>query len=106
MWCKFRQWWHGRIVLSPAEAALLRAIGRGSTLKSHRDVDGHKVYRLHPLTGEAAEVPYAVVQSLLHQNYLTTNQKFPAATFLLTPLSKAWLAGQGIVVQGLGGIGN
>ncbi|MBK8431238.1 MAG: hypothetical protein IPL28_08075 [Chloroflexi bacterium] len=105
MWHKFRQWWHGRTSPSPAEAAVLHAIGRGSTLKSHRDVDGHKVYRLHPLQGEAADVPYAVVQTLLHQNYLTTNQKFPAATFLLTSKGKAWLTTQGDTLHGLSDIG-
>lgn len=105
MWRKLWQWGSGSDGLTEAEAAVLLAIGRGQTLKSHRDIDGHKVYRLHPLVGEAAELPYAVVQSLLHHNYLTTNQKFPAATFLLTSKSKAWLAEQGHTLHGLSDIG-
>ena len=106
MWRTIRQWWHGRFSSSPtpAGAAVLHAIAHGHTLKSHRHLDGQKTYRLHPLEGEAVDVPYEVVQALLAHKYLTTNQKFPSATFLLTNKGKLWVTTQGTAVRGLGEI--
>lgn len=70
--------------LSDAQKELLRALMAGATLKSHRDLDGQKSYRLHPLQGQAQEVPDAVVAGLKRQHLIDSNQKFPAATYLLT----------------------
>ncbi len=91
---------------------LMLAIAQGDTLKSHRDLDGGKVYKLwRPSEREEApvlvtEVPYRTVQRLLDRKLLTTNQKFPAATFLLTNKGqqkvKQWqssLRGVGAVVH-------
>ena len=77
-------WWLWR-----REKRLMIAIAQGATLKSHRHIDGEKVYYLWPLEneGETAvpqEIGYRVVQRLLAWKLITTNQKFPAATFLLT----------------------
>ena len=62
----------------------MEAIAAGSTLKSHRDIDGQKIYRLYDPEGNASPIDFDQVQRLLERRLLTTNQKFPAATFLLT----------------------
>jgi uncharacterized protein YjhX (UPF0386 family) len=77
--------------LSDPQQELLRALMAGATLKSHRDLDGQKVYRLHPLQGEVQGVPDAVVEGLKRQRLIDSNQKFPAATYLLTEKGR-WLA--------------
>ena len=66
------------------DKTLLGRLAEGWTLKSHRTIEGEKNYRLYSPDGEAADIPFNQVQRLLHGRYLTTNQKFPAATFLLT----------------------
>ena len=70
--------------LSALQERLLLAVLSGATLKSHRDVDGGKEYRLHPLNGELSIVPGQVVRSLEERGYLLSNQKFPAATLILS----------------------
>lgn len=68
----------------PAQAKILRALINGSTLKSHRYLDGTKIYQLHPLDGPPETVPKTIVDSLQKGGFISSNQKFPAATFLLT----------------------
>ncbi|HSM55559.1 MAG TPA: hypothetical protein VK879_05320 [Candidatus Sulfomarinibacteraceae bacterium] len=76
--------------LSPAAKQLLLALGSGATLKSHRDLDGNKQYRLHPLHGEASHsVEWQTVEQLREQQLIDSNKKFPAATYLLTDKGKA-----------------
>lgn len=72
--------------LSPEEAHILRAMGQGWTLKSHRYLDGRKQYRLHPLSGDDGPLDLAdsPVERLVNRGLIQTNHKFPAATFLLT----------------------
>jgi hypothetical protein len=70
--------------LSEAQAKLLHALVNGYTLKSHRYLDGTKIYQLHPLDGPAAPVQKSRVDSLQKQGLITSNQKFPVATYSLT----------------------
>jgi hypothetical protein len=72
------------MTLTAAQQQLLRALATGATLKAHRSLDGEKLYRLHPLGGESQEVPATAVTGLETLRLLHSNQKFPAATFLLT----------------------
>lgn len=81
--------------LSDSQKELLRALMAGATLKSHRDLDGHKIYRLHPLQGEAGVVPDDVVDRLKRQRLIDSNQKFPAATYLLTEKGRRLAEGLG-----------
>lgn len=76
---------------SAAEMGLLGQMAAGYLLKSHRDMDGQKVYKLWPPAGVEELVDYNLVQNLLAQKLITTNQKFPAATFLLTSRGKKLL---------------
>ena len=70
--------------LSPSQTRLLDALLLGETLKSHRYLDGNKEYRLHPLNGEDTLVPWHDVSQLEEKGLLLSNQKFPAATLILS----------------------
>jgi hypothetical protein len=71
--------------LSRRQKRVLRALAQGRTLKSHRYLSGVKVYRLHALDGRSRIVPRRVVAALRERGLLFSNQKFPAATYSLTP---------------------
>lgn len=93
--------------LSPSERSLLEQIAAGAVLKSHRDLDGSKRYRLYPVGAEVAEsIEYNLVQGLLRKKLITTNQKFPAATFLLTNRGRAAIGKGGDDLRGIGGVVN
>jgi hypothetical protein len=70
--------------LSAAEKNILRGLVQGSTLKVHRDIDGNKQCKLHPLDGPVIDLGPAAVAGLKRRGLLDSNKKFPAATYLLT----------------------
>lgn len=73
--------------LSPSQVRLLQALQSGATLKSHRYLDGRKEYLLHPLhplTGEAVQVPSRDVRRLEELGLLLSNHKFPSTTLFLS----------------------
>ncbi len=70
--------------LTPDQRRILRAMRDGATLKAHRTLDGEKVHRLHPLSGEPEPVDAALVESLRELGLIQSNLKFPAATYILT----------------------
>jgi uncharacterized protein YjhX (UPF0386 family) len=70
--------------LAKVQQKVLRALMQGSTLKSHRYLDGTKVYKLHALDGSTEIVEKATVDSLKEKGLIDSNKKFPAATYLLT----------------------
>jgi uncharacterized protein YjhX (UPF0386 family) len=64
---------------------VLLAVAEGATLKAHRDIDGNKQYVLHPLgEGDKIRVERRIAERLRKGGYIYGNQKFPAATYLLT----------------------
>jgi hypothetical protein len=71
---------------------LLNALAHGFTLKAHRDIDGHKEYRLHGPDGAATAIERATVEYLVERGLLGSNQKFPTATFWLTLAGRAQIA--------------
>jgi hypothetical protein len=77
--------------LTAVEMNLLRAMANGHTLKSHRYLDGTKVYQLHSLDGQIEVVPLAVVAALQDQQLIDSNKKFPAATYWLTETGRTKL---------------
>lgn len=60
------------------------AMANGHFLKSHRDIDGHKAYLLHPPDGNPVTVAPPIVEYLRQQSLIDSNKKFPVATFWLT----------------------
>lgn len=77
---------------SARQKEILRLVHSGWTLKSHRYLDGQKIYRLHALNGEIIDLPNREVEPLIKRGLFQSNQKFPAATFLFTPHGKALAA--------------
>ncbi len=70
--------------LSAAEENLLVDLMNGGTLKAHRDLDGNKLYKLHPLSGSLEAIGRAIIERLKKRGFIDSNKKFPAATYLLT----------------------
>jgi len=70
--------------LSQVEGGVLCALAGGFTLKSHRYLDGTKIFQLHPLNGPAEPVEKRIVEALQQRHLIVSNQKFPAATYSLT----------------------
>ena len=71
--------------LSDAQSHVLRALKAGQTLKSHRYLDGRKVYQLHAFNGDVErDVSAQAVEQLKARGLIDSNMKFPAATYLLT----------------------
>jgi hypothetical protein len=64
------------------------AMATGSLLKSHRELDGHKAYKLHASDGRSDLVPASVVEELRKHRLIGSNKKFPVATFWLTELGR------------------
>jgi hypothetical protein len=77
--------------LTPAQVQLLQAIANGLTLKSHRDLEGRKEYRLHALEGHSTPVPWEDVEALYSAGLIDSNKKFPSATYWLTEAGRAQL---------------
>jgi hypothetical protein len=67
------------------EQHTLRALVSGFQLKSHRYLDGQKVYTLHDTATDATySVDAATVDRLRDLGLIVGNMKFPAATYMLT----------------------
>ena len=77
--------------LNAAQVELLQAIAGGSTLKSHRDLEGRKEYRLHTLDGQSIPVAWENVEDLQSAGLIDSNKKFPAATYWLTDTGRSHL---------------
>lgn len=77
--------------LTSAQNELLQAIAHGLTLKSHRDLEGRKEYRLHALDGQSTGVAWDDVESLQTAGLIDSNKKFPAATYWLTDRGRSAL---------------
>ena len=80
--------------LSDTQQNLLRAMASGRFLKSHRDIDGHKIYQLHALDGSSLPVRRATVEALVERGLIDSNKKFPASTYWLTAAGRQAIARQ------------
>ena len=78
--------------LSAARKHILLAVSTGRILKAHRDLEGQKIFKLHPLQGEPEIIDGADVQALGVAGLLDSNKKFPAATFWLTDKGRQLVA--------------
>ncbi len=71
--------------LTIEQQQILAAISQGNILKGHRYLDGTKVHQLHAVDGSVtATVASEDVQQLVQLGLLTSNMKFPAATYTIT----------------------
>jgi len=78
--------------VSVEQRRVLAAVAAGWTLKAHRYLDGRKEYRLHALDGAEQPVRAATIAALTGRGLLGSNNKFPAATFWLTPAARELLS--------------
>ena len=77
--------------LTPAQVELLQAVAHGLLLKSHRDLEGQKEYRLHTLDGHSTRVAWENVEALQSAGLIDSNKKFPSASYWLTDTGRAYL---------------
>jgi hypothetical protein len=57
----------------------------------HRDIDGGKRFALHQPDDRSTPVDPADVEALVEAGLISSNRKFPAATYWLTEAGKALL---------------
>lgn len=89
--------------LTTAAQDVVRRLAEGWTLKAHRHLNGQKEYLLHPLgEGSPQVVVVETVRQLQKRRLISSNMKFPAATYLLTERGQAVAArlGTGNEVDG------
>ncbi|UCG23089.1 MAG: hypothetical protein JSW55_13100 [Chloroflexota bacterium] len=80
--------------MNRSEQAIISAISRGELLKSHREVDGSKMFRLHQADGRWQSVSAKDVRRLRTAGLIDSNKKFPVATFWLTEIGRSPVAAQ------------
>lgn len=78
--------------MTEPQTALLHAIAAGRRLKDHRDIDGCKTYVLHGADDSAEAVTSEDVQALVDAGLISSNKKFPSATYWLTETGLAVIA--------------
>jgi hypothetical protein len=74
--------------LAPAHRQLLHAINNGETLKVQRDIEGRKLFRLYTPAGAVRLIEREAVEALFEAGLIASNQKFPTATYWLTPAGR------------------
>ena len=74
--------------LSTPQKQLLQALANGLRLKDHRDLDGRKTYVLHQADDTGTPVAASDVEALVDAGLISSNKKFPAATYWLTEAGK------------------
>ena len=87
--------------LSPTQVTVIKKLARGWTLKSHRFLDGRKLYKLYSLDGSAETIRSSTVAVLKRKGLIYSNHKFPAAAYTLTNEGKTLAAAWGESVVGL-----
>ena len=70
---------------------VLEAMARGHSLRSHRDLEGHKIYLLHSLEGSSIPIDSALVEHLHELGLIDSNKKFPVAMYWLTAKARKLL---------------
>jgi len=77
--------------LSQTQRDILEAMLRGELLRSHRDIEGNKDFRLHQTGGQWRPVGADDVRKLRAGGLIDSNKKFPVATFWLTETARRLL---------------
>lgn len=78
--------------LSQSQQDILQAMSRGVLLKSHRDIEGNKAFRLHRTGGQSRQISGDDVHKLRAAGLIDSNKKFPVATFWLTDAASQQLS--------------
>ncbi|GIV85710.1 MAG: hypothetical protein KatS3mg052_2717 [Candidatus Roseilinea sp.] len=78
--------------LTESQQRIMLAMARGLRLKDHRDIEGRKTYALHDPNDHSEPVNPADVAALVEQGLISSNKKFPSATYWLTEAGSAAVA--------------
>lgn len=70
--------------LTSQQLHIVRAMAAGMFLRDLRDIEGRKSYALHPLQGAPQPVSGDDVHALVDAGWVSSNKKFPGATYWLT----------------------
>ena len=70
--------------LSEAQRRILLAVAGDMRLKDHRDIEGNKTYALHHPDDRSEPVDARDVEVLVELGLISSNKKFPSATYWLT----------------------
>ncbi|GIV78859.1 MAG: hypothetical protein KatS3mg050_3253 [Litorilinea sp.] len=85
LWDRLRRLRRLRADLRGEEKQVLVSMAAGQRLRSHRYLDGTKIYLLHALEDDRGQpVAAETVASLRRRGLIESNMKFPVATYLLT----------------------
>jgi hypothetical protein len=74
--------------LSDPQKYLLAAMAQGAQLKDRRDIEGNKSYILRNADGSDKPIAPADVETLVNAGLISSNKKFPVATYWLTEAGK------------------
>jgi hypothetical protein len=78
--------------LSAVQQRVLSGMKMGMILKDHRDIDGNKFYRLYMSNDDSwdyVDVDANDVHALIDLGVISSNKKFPSATYWLTDQKEA-----------------
>lgn len=75
--------------LTESQQRIVIAVAHGLRLKDHRDIEGRKVYALHHPDDRTEPVDPADVEALVELGLISSNKKFPSATYWLTDVGSA-----------------
>ncbi len=75
--------------LTESQRRIMLAMAHGLRLKDHRDIEGHKTYALHYPDDRSEPVNPADVEALVELGLISSNKKFPSATYWLTEAGSA-----------------
>ncbi|MBP7998600.1 MAG: hypothetical protein KA314_07105 [Chloroflexi bacterium] len=91
-------------MLTLTQARIIRGLAQGWPLKSHRYLNGVKVFKLYHPDGTKETVRRTTMAVLTRDWLIYSNHKFPAAAYTLTDKGKEVAAALGEPVQGLSNI--
>jgi len=80
--------------LTMAQKRLLQALANGLRLKDHRDLEGGKTYVLHQPDDTGTPIAATDIEALVDAGLISSNKKFPAATYWLTEAGKHVVASE------------
>ncbi|MCS7055180.1 MAG: hypothetical protein NZM18_03245 [Thermoflexales bacterium] len=75
--------------LTERQRQIMLGMARGLRLKDHRDIEGSKNYALHYPDGRSEPVDAADVEALVELGLISSNKKFPSATYWPTEVGHA-----------------
>ncbi len=90
--------------LSPTQLHVIRALAQGCALRSHRYLNGVKVFKLYLPDEKVETVRSSTMDVLERERLIYSNHKFPAAAYTLTVRGKEFAAAAGLTIHGLSNI--